>query len=122
MKGLQSTTLVLPLKLIRSNSVLESGNRTLEACSVHVTGYGTLPALLAVTGDLAHPDLVADNLHWLAALRFTPAKKQDCQKRRKNAEKNIRQMSAVTGPGLYIVRNKRLRLLVGENSPEIYSY
>ena len=82
-----------------------------------MTGNGTLPALLAVTGDLAHPDLVADHLHRLAALRFTPG-----ENRHKNTEKKIRQMSVLTGPGLYIVRNKRLWLLVGENSPEIYSY
>ena len=30
------------------------------------------PALLAVTGDLADPDLVADHLHRLAALRLAP--------------------------------------------------
>ena len=77
---------MLPLKLIRSNSVLESGNRTLEPV-LHVTGYGTLPALLAVTGDLAHPDLVADHLHRLAALRFTPEENIKLSKnRRKNTE------------------------------------
>ena len=31
------------------------------------------PALLAVAGHLAHPDLVADHLHRLAALRPAPA-------------------------------------------------
>ena len=30
------------------------------------------PALLAVTGDLADPDLVADHLHWLGALCQSP--------------------------------------------------
>ena len=30
------------------------------------------PALLAVTGDLADPDLVADDLHWLGALCQAP--------------------------------------------------
>ena len=31
------------------------------------------PALLAVAGHLAHPDLVADDLHGLGALSDTPA-------------------------------------------------
>ena len=30
------------------------------------------PALLAVAGDLADPDLVADHLHWLRALCQAP--------------------------------------------------
>ena len=30
------------------------------------------PALLAVAGDLAHSDLVADHLHWLGALCEAP--------------------------------------------------
>ena len=32
------------------------------------------PALLAVTGDLADPDLVADHLHWLGTLSEAPDK------------------------------------------------
>ena len=30
------------------------------------------PALLAMAGDLAHSDLVADNLHWLRTLSEAP--------------------------------------------------
>ena len=44
---------------------------------IQVTGYRTLPALLAVAGDFAHPDLVAHNLHWLAAFRLTPEGKYE---------------------------------------------
>ena len=32
------------------------------------------PALLAVAGDLADPDLVADHLHWLGTLSEAPVK------------------------------------------------
>ena len=32
------------------------------------------PALLAVAGDLADPDLVADHLHWLGTLGEAPDK------------------------------------------------
>ena len=85
-----------------------------------MTGYRTLPALLAVAGDLAHPDFVADHLDWLAALCLTPG--ENIIERKINVNKReSRQMSSLTGPGLYIVRNKRLWLLIRENSPEIYS-
>ena len=78
------------------------------------------PALLAVAGDLAHPDFVTDHLHWLAALCLTPG--ENISERKINVNKReSRQMSSLTGPGLYIVRNKRLWLLIRENSPEIYS-
>ena len=54
-----------------------------------MTGYGTLPALLAVAGDFAHPDLVADHLHRLAALRLTPGKIKLSKNRRKNIQRKI---------------------------------
>ena len=41
--------------------------RPIEAHSLELR-----PALLAVTGDLADPDLVADHLHWLGALCEAP--------------------------------------------------
>ena len=63
-----------------------------------------------MAGDFAHPDFVADHLDWLAALCLTPGENISENKMNVNKREESRQMSLLTGPGLYIVRNKRLWL------------
>ena len=69
------------------------------------------PALLAVAGDLAHADLVADHLHRLAALRLAPETQRSEQSITRRDVRDFRMM----GLSLHIVRNKRVWLMRGEN-------
>ena len=72
-----SRTGLLLTKILKVDSDLmhPAGERSAEnhtGRSVEAHPLELRPALLAVTGDLADPDLVADHLHWLGALGQTP--------------------------------------------------